>query len=54
MIFKKMLNFKYNKNKEHGGFKMNKTELPYFKMEVIGSLNINGQSKEMLIKIPRI
>jgi hypothetical protein len=36
------------------GFKMNKTELPYFKMEVIGSLNINGQSKEMLIKIPRI
>lgn len=36
------------------GFKMNNTELPYFKMEVIGSLNINGQSKEMLIKIPKI
>lgn len=36
------------------GFKMNKTELPYFKMEVISSLNVNGQSKQMLIKLPKI
>jgi hypothetical protein len=36
------------------GYKMNKTETPYFKLEVVGSLNINGQSKSMLIKAPRV
>lgn len=36
------------------GYKMNNTELPYFKMEVVSSLNINGQSKQMLIKMPKI
>ena len=36
------------------GYKMNKTETPYFKIELVGNLNINGVSKQMIIKMPKV
>lgn len=36
------------------GYKMNKTETAYFKIELVANLNINGISKQMILKIPKV